>query len=139
MQDEITWWDSGKALDIFGLYKLTDAEENEDVQAVVSERLKRCRLAYQSPGGWRQLIDDLDGKSLYTEHDQFQIRWKCRFLAKALDIALNKIKPNYSWEDCCKEAIEIIASTPRNKTRKGDEGNIRVAPGRRAYCSSLFE
>jgi hypothetical protein len=87
VQDEVaemTWWDSGKALHIFGLYKPTVAEENEDVEAVVSERLKRCRLAYQSAGGWRQLIDDLDCKSLYTEHDQFQLRWRCRFLAKAL-------------------------------------------------------
>jgi hypothetical protein len=75
--DEITWWDSGKASDIFGLYKPTFAKVNEDVEAVVSERLKRCRLAYQLAGGWRQLIDDLDCKSLYTKHDQFQIPWRC--------------------------------------------------------------
>jgi hypothetical protein len=65
----MTWWDSGKASDIFGLYKPTVAEENEDAEVVVTdvtERLKRCRLAYQSTGGWRQLIDHLDCKSLYT-------------------------------------------------------------------------
>jgi hypothetical protein len=113
VQDEVakmTWWDSGKASDTFGLYKPTVAEENEDVEPVVSERLKRCRLAYQSAGGWRQLIDDLDCKSLYTEHDQFQLRWRCRYLAKALDIAQKKIKHPYSWEDCCKEAIDNISS-----------------------------
>jgi hypothetical protein len=68
-----TWWDSTDASDLFGLLKPTVVEENEDVAAVVRERLKRCRLAYQSAGGWRQLIDDLDCKSLYTEHDQFQL------------------------------------------------------------------
>jgi hypothetical protein len=47
VQDEVakmTWWESGKASDIFGLYKPTVAEEPDHVEAVVSERLKRCRL-----------------------------------------------------------------------------------------------
>jgi hypothetical protein len=107
-QYEVTFWDSGTASKIFGLNKPTVAEENEDVAEVVKKRLQRYRLAHQTSGGWRQMIDDLDCKNLYTEYDVFQLRWRCRYVASALDIALKKLKPGYTWEDCCQEAIDTI-------------------------------
>jgi hypothetical protein len=32
----MTWWDSGKVFDIFDLYKLTVAKENEDAVIIIN-------------------------------------------------------------------------------------------------------
>ena len=52
-------------------------------------------------------MDDGDSMGLYSEHDQFVLQWYCRYLVKALQIALEKL-PSITWEASCKEAIDMV-------------------------------
>ncbi len=44
---------------------------------------------------------------LYSENDRFWVRWKCRYLVKALEIALDEM-PAKTWIVCCEDAIKQV-------------------------------
>mmetsp|Transcript_36759 Transcript_36759/g.89212 ORF Transcript_36759/g.89212 Transcript_36759/m.89212 type:complete len:323 (+) Transcript_36759:462-1430(+) len=84
----LNYWNSSNAEKDFGLIKPRNENDNEDVRALVEKRIKKMKSAYQTPGGWRNVLEDRDSGDCYSTTDIFQLRWKCRYLSKALDIAL---------------------------------------------------
>jgi len=109
--DFATWvyWTSPEAKKYFGLVKPENMQEqNECTTSVVQRRIKRCKACYQLPGGWRKLVEDLDSQDLYTEYDVHMLQWNCRYLVKALELALANMNDWQNWEKCCKAAIVEI-------------------------------
>jgi hypothetical protein len=111
--DHMTYWNSGLAKKTFGVILPHNTNEDEEFSIIqqVERRIERLKQAYQSPSGWKLVVDDLDAQSLYSDHDQFQLCWMARYIAKALTIALDhplEGRKQPTWEDCCKIAINQI-------------------------------
>jgi len=81
---------------------------NEDLPSVVSDKTKNSKSVYQTPGGWRTVLEDHDSGDLYTDIDIFALRWKARNLVEALEIALKSMCSLQNWRSCCDEAIKKI-------------------------------
>ena len=69
----------------------SDKNKNKELESVIEKRIKKLRQAYQHYSGWQTVIDNLDEKKRYTDYDVHYLKWKCRYLAKALEIAIDKI------------------------------------------------
>jgi hypothetical protein len=109
LPEDLNYWNSGLAIKTFGLVNPQEDDE-DDVTEIIKKRICRLEEAYQSSNGWRLVIDDLDAQDLYSEHDQFCLRWHCRYVAKALTIALEQESETQqpSWEQCCMVAVQTI-------------------------------
>jgi hypothetical protein len=111
-QQSMNYWNSGECLRVFGIARPSTDDANDDLKQVIQNRISIIRNAYHESAGWREVIDDKDSGNLYTEHDTFNLRWTCRYIVEALEIALEdrgKTSTD-SWEACCKEAVLRINS-----------------------------
>jgi len=73
------YWNSGKAIGLFGIAKPENEEVNLDVRAVVKKRIVKLDKMWRTSGGWKLGVEDLDSLDLYSEHDIFTLRWNCRY------------------------------------------------------------
>ena len=101
------YWIDTRTIGIFGLHEPLLPQDNGDIRTVIKERISKLRVAYQQPGGYKDVVDDGDSMGLYSEHDQFVLQWYCRYLVKALQIALEKV-PTITWEASCTKAINMV-------------------------------
>lgn len=56
----ITFWNAGEAVKLFGIYEPENDDDNDDVSAVVKKRIEKLNKMWQTSGGWREGVDDLD-------------------------------------------------------------------------------
>ena len=119
-------WNSEEGIQWFGIVEPSD-NENDDIKAVIKTRIERLKVAYQTPGGYKTVIEDADSNHYYSENDIFQLTWSCRYVVKALEIALEKMgmPNNWTWEDCCKAAVKQINDF-EGWTKKSLIGNYRT-------------
>jgi hypothetical protein len=107
-QQSMNYWNSGECLRVFGIARPSTDDANDDLKQVVQNRIRIIRNAYQQSAGWREVIEDNDSGNLYTEHDTFNLRWTCRYIVEALEIAMED--RGETWEACCKEAVLRVNS-----------------------------
>lgn len=111
-----TYWNSEKAWHNFRRINDEGAMDEShsrivlypDQKETVIARRKKLMAAYQTPEGWRDLIDDRDSSGKYTENDKHQLRWRAIYLAEALRIALDKASNTFGFIECCKLAIMSV-------------------------------
>jgi hypothetical protein len=93
----------------------------------IKHRCQRLKEGYQSPGGWRSVIDNEDSDNLYSESDQFCLQWHCRYLAMALLLlALVHLSPGkFTWENCCELAIGTVNHRENHMIDSGIEWQLQ--------------
>lgn len=103
------FWESPEAILWFGFEEPTE-DSPESIREVVQARIKRLKVAFLEPEGWKQVVDDFDIKNLCSSVDIFRIQTKARIIATALQIALKKLRVeggHSSWKACMQEALDI--------------------------------
>merc|ERR1712155_293786 len=82
--------------------------DETDPLTVMETRAVRLKKARTSPCGWREVVhgtkEDID---LCPPTDVHWLRLKCRLVATALEIAMEKM-PEQTWYECCDEAVRRV-------------------------------
>jgi hypothetical protein len=68
------YWNLGLATNTFGLVEPPQEDDEDDLLEIVTNCIRRLKEAYQTSNGWRLVINNLDAKGLYSEHDQHNFR-----------------------------------------------------------------
>lgn len=108
----LIYWESTEAR------KLFRAKSNETVLEAIDDQIKVLTEAYKSTDGWKSIVrvtlrDGEDMEEVISPVDILMLREKARFLSAALEQA-KKNKPKFTWDECCKKAIDDIAEKEKN-------------------------
>ena len=85
------------AVQLFGIYAPKAVDET-DVIGIIKERIDRLRKAWIKPSGWKEVIDGQKKYDLCSDFDVHWIKLKCRYVSRALEIALEKIQKQ-KWQE----------------------------------------
>jgi hypothetical protein len=122
-----TKWDSPEAASLFvhGISKMgwrkrkkiIQTDDKTDVKQHVMDQIQRLRMAYLSPLGWKDILDDHDDNDTCTPFEIFSIQLKAKYLAVTLSVALEKYASTVNFLDICDIAIKKV-----NELDGGDDG-----------------
>ena len=95
------------------LTKKNDSFTNDlyDQEIKIKQHLRKqlnlFRRAWLTDSGWKILIHDQDIDKHFNSVSIFDIRNKAKYLAKAVEVALEEFDTQ-SWATCCQKAIQLI-------------------------------
>jgi hypothetical protein len=103
------WWDSQEAIKLFNASKEkeTAIDRLEDLIAVLENANSTALLSYKT------IVEGHDADDTMSEHKKEGKRMKARYLAQTYRIAIAEM-PFKTWNDCCREAINQLATVHIN-------------------------
>ena len=106
------YFDSPEANHLFGrIQQETTAEDEVSVRTTIHNRIQKLTEAFSTPAGWKCILEDRDSKQTCSAFQIYNIQIKCRYIAIALRIALQKMgrgAGGATWLDCCQEAMNTV-------------------------------
>ena len=110
--DDITFWNSPEARQLFGyMNPINYEEEEQSVEEIIVRRLEAFHKAHLDAEGYKVLVEDNNYNNNLTSHQIFLIRQKCKYLYHSLCIALEQKSvesEKMTWLECCAKAIKKI-------------------------------
>ena len=101
------YWQTSRARSTFGPW-VVGPDTETDVVACIEARIARLRDGFLQASGWRGVVHgSKENHECLTDHDIHWLQLKCRHIAVALEVALEKM-PVSTWEECCAIALERI-------------------------------
>jgi hypothetical protein len=106
------YYDSPEANHLFGrMRQETTAEDEVLVRTMIQQRIDKLTKGFLHPNGWKGVLEDLDSNQTCSSHQIYNLQIKCRYIAIALCIALQKMgrgAGGATWSDCCQEAMNTV-------------------------------
>ena len=92
------------------------------IKGHLRNQLSHFRRGWLSESGWKTLLHDKDECNLYSNMAIFDLRNKCKYLAKAIESTL-AMYDSCTFTQCCQHAVDTISNFERTDELNFEEND----------------